>query len=513
MTRNVRLAAIKSFFHFLEYRQPAALEQIRRVLAIPFKKTDTRLVPYLLREELQAVLDAPDPATRDGIHDRAMLHVALCAGLRVSELTGLKVDDIDLPSTSIRVLGKGRRERTLPLWKPAATALRAWLSIRGQVATPEVFVNARGEPLSRWGFAYLLKQHVATAARMQPGFAKKRVSPPVLRHTCAMIVLRATGDIRKVSLWLGHATLTTTEVYTRGDPTEKLDAIEAIVPPNLRRGVFQPTDKLIIAADPRHLGARIGITAVLHSWGSALTHHPHIHMIVPGGGISLDGQRWVSSRPAFLLPVRVLGKLFRRLFLTRLTELFDAGQLRFIGRLVGLNDTAAFRPLGAYPQETLDRHAKPPFAGPAVVLAYLSRYTHRVAISNRRLVAVDERGVTFRYKDYRREGPERYRTITLPTDGFIRRFLMHVLPRGFHRIRHYGLLATAGRKLNIARARELLAVPMAVETPAPDGSDPPAPKPPCPCCGGRMIVIDIFEPTFRASAPPRLRPSAEMRAS
>ena len=165
VTRNVRLAAIKSFFRFLEYRQPAALEQIRRVLAIPFKKTDTRLVPYLLRDELQAVLDAPDPATRDGIRDRAMLHLAVCAGLRVSELTGLKIDDIDLPSMSIRVLGKGRRERTLPLWKPAAAALRAWLAIRGRVATPEVFVNARGEPLSRWGFAYLLKQHVATAAR------------------------------------------------------------------------------------------------------------------------------------------------------------------------------------------------------------------------------------------------------------------------------------------------------------------------------------------------------------
>ena len=143
------------------------------------------------------------------------------------------------------MFGKGRRERTLPLWKPAASALRAWLSIRGQVATPEAFVSARGEPLSRWGFAYLLKQHVSIAARKQPGLAKKRVSPHVLRHTCAMIVLQATGDIRKVSLWLGHATLTTTEVYTRGDPTEKLDAIDAIVPPNLRRGVFQPTDKLI----------------------------------------------------------------------------------------------------------------------------------------------------------------------------------------------------------------------------------------------------------------------------
>src|SRR6266566_3315980 len=221
VTRNVRLAAIKSFFRFLEYRQPAALEQIRRVLAIPFKKTDTRLVPYLLREELQALLDAPDPTTRDGIRDRAMLHVAVCAGLRASELTGLKIEDIDLPSMSMRVLGKGRRERMLPLWKPAAAALRAWLAIRGQVATPEVFVNARGEPLSRWGFAYLL------------------------RHTCAMVVLQATGDIRKVSLWLGHDTLTTTEVYTRGDPTEKLDAMEAIVPPHLRRGTFQPSDKLL----------------------------------------------------------------------------------------------------------------------------------------------------------------------------------------------------------------------------------------------------------------------------
>ena len=245
VTRNVRLAAIKSFFGFLEYRQPAALGQIRRVLAIPFKKTDTRLVPYLLRDELQAVLDAPDPATRDGIRDRAMLHLAVCAGLRVSELTGLKVGDIDLPSTSIRVLGKGRRERTLPLWKTTAAALRAWLAIRGQVAAPEVFVNARKEPLSRWGFAYLLKQHAATAARLHPGLSKKRISPHVLRHTCAMIILQATQDIRKVSLWLGHATLTTTEVYTRGDPTEKLDAMEAIVPPHLRRGTFQPSDKLI----------------------------------------------------------------------------------------------------------------------------------------------------------------------------------------------------------------------------------------------------------------------------
>jgi integrase/recombinase XerD len=244
-TRNVRLAAIKSFFRFLEYRQPAALEQIRRVLAIPFKRTDTRLVPYLVREEVQALLDAPDPATRDGIRDRAMLHLAVCAGLRVSELTGLRIDDVALPSMSIRVHGKGRRERALPLWKTTATALRAWLAARGVVAVPEVFVNVRGKPLSRWGFAYLLKQHAEAASRRCPQLLNKQVSPHVLRHTSAMIVLHATQDIRKVSLWLGHSNLATTEIYTRGDPSEKLEAIEAIVPPHLRKGFFRPPDKLI----------------------------------------------------------------------------------------------------------------------------------------------------------------------------------------------------------------------------------------------------------------------------
>ena len=244
-TRNVRLAAIKSFFHYLEHRQPAALEQIRRVLAIPFKKASSRLVPYLVREEVQASLDAPDPATRDGIRDRAMLHLAVCAGLRVSEMTGLQIGDVTLPSMSIRVLGKGRRERVLPLWKTTASALRAWLAIRETAAVPEVFISHRGEPLSRWGFAYILKQHVETAGQLCPGLRIKRVSPHVLRHTCAMIVLQATQDIRKVSLWLGHATMASTEIYTRGDPTEKLEAIEAIVPPHLRKGAFRPPDKLI----------------------------------------------------------------------------------------------------------------------------------------------------------------------------------------------------------------------------------------------------------------------------
>jgi hypothetical protein len=260
---------------------------------------------------------------------------------------------------------------------------------------------------------------------------------------------------------------------------------------------------LTIAADPRHLGARIGITAVLHTWGSALTHHPHVHMIVPGGGLSPDGRRWVPSRPAFLLPVRVLGRLFRRLFLTRLVGLFDAGRLRFSGTQAGLAERPAFlRHLAPARRKPWVVYAKPPFAGPAAVLAYLSRYTHRVAISNRRLIALDEHGVTFRHKDYRREGAGHYRAMTLPADEFIRRFLLHVLPRGFHRIRHYGLLASGGRRDNLARARELLAAPP--RPPEPDVAPGPSDhRPPCPCCGGRMLIVELFERCAQPRAPPR----------
>lgn len=244
-TRNTRLAAIRSFFRFLEYRLPARLEQIRRILAIPFKKTDTRLVPYLNQEEIQALLDAPDPTTRMGIRDRAMLHVAICAGLRVSELVGLQINDVGPSHQSILIHGKGRRERTLPLWKVTTTTLRAWLAIRGGETTPEVFINARGEPMTRWGFAYVLKRHVDSAVGGCPSLSRKQVSPHVLRHSCAMIVLQATQDIRKVSLWLGHSNLETTEVYTRADPSEKLEAIDAMVPPHLRKGKFRPPDKLL----------------------------------------------------------------------------------------------------------------------------------------------------------------------------------------------------------------------------------------------------------------------------
>ena len=244
-TRNIRLAAIRSFFRFLQHREPAALEQIRRILAIPFKKIDTRLVGHLNREEVQALLDAPDPATREGIRDRAMLHLAVCAGLRVSELTGLCIADVAPQSISIRVRGKGRRERALPLWKTTASALRAWLAVRGTVATPELFVNARGEPFSRWGVAYVLRRHADTASQRCPSLSGKQIFPHLLRHTCAMVVLQATQDIRKVSLWLGHSNLATTEIYVRADPSEKLEAIEAVVPPHLRKGKFRPPDKLI----------------------------------------------------------------------------------------------------------------------------------------------------------------------------------------------------------------------------------------------------------------------------
>jgi Putative transposase/Transposase zinc-binding domain len=248
---------------------------------------------------------------------------------------------------------------------------------------------------------------------------------------------------------------------------------------------------LTIAADPKHLGARIGITAVLHTWGSAMTHHPHVHMIVPGGGIALDGKRWVACRPGFFLPVRVLSRLFRRLFLKALSAAHKAGRLTFFGHLAHLGDAQAFAAYLA-PTRTAEWvvYAKRPFAGPAAVLAYLARYTHRVAIANSRLIAVEGNAVSFRWKDYRIDGPDRYKVMTLQAAEFIRRFLIHVLPGGFHRIRHFGLLAKASRAENIARARELLSAPAQQNQPA-DAEDLNLSYP-CPCCGGRMIIIETF---------------------
>jgi Putative transposase/Transposase zinc-binding domain len=264
---------------------------------------------------------------------------------------------------------------------------------------------------------------------------------------------------------------------------------------------------LTIAADPKHLGARIGITAVLHTWGSTMIHHPHLHMIVPGGGISLDGSRWMSCRPSFFLPVPVFSKLFRGLMLAKLLAAHKAGQLQFFNQYARLAERKAFaRYLAPLRRRKWYVYSKRPFGGPEAVLAYLSRYTHRVAISNRRLIAFDQNGVTFSYKDYRADGRARYKVMTLATNEFIRRFLIHVLPKGFHRIRHYGLLAKSSCANNLARARELLAVPQPQGTPDDDaGPDDPATNSyPCPCCGGRMMIIEVFA----RGCEPRYRPSA-----
>ena len=261
---------------------------------------------------------------------------------------------------------------------------------------------------------------------------------------------------------------------------------------------------LTIAADPKHLGASIGITSVLHTWGSAMTHHPHVHMIVPGGGISLDGKRWVACRPGFFLPVRVLSRLFRRLFLERLIATHKANRLKFFGGHVALADTKAFSAYLAPLRRTeWVVYAKRPFGGPQAVLAYLSRYTHRVAIANSRLIACDRSGVTFRWKDYRAEARDRQKVMTLATAEFIRKIPIHVLPHGFHRIRHYGLLASGTRADNIARARRLLDLP-AEQHEAGDDSRAEEAELSCPCCGGRMIVIE----TFQRGASPRYRPAA-----
>jgi hypothetical protein len=268
---------------------------------------------------------------------------------------------------------------------------------------------------------------------------------------------------------------------------------------------------LAIAADPKHLGARIGFTSVLHTWGSAMTHHPHVHMIVPGGGLSMDGSRWIAGKARFFLPVRVLSKLFRRLMLEKLVAAHTAGRLQFFGTHANLADAKLFAAfLAPLRKQRWFVYAKRPFAGPKAVLAYLSRYTHRVAISNSRLIKVDAASVTFKVKNYRAEGPARYTTMTLATGEFIRRFLIHVLPQGFHRIRHYGLFGGSAKPESIATARKLL------EMQAPDrstdahstaGTDDDADMP-CPCCGGRMRIIEVFKRGQTPRHQPSPRPTA-----
>jgi len=264
---------------------------------------------------------------------------------------------------------------------------------------------------------------------------------------------------------------------------------------------------ITIAADPKHLGARIGLTAVLHTWGSPLTHHPHAHIIVPGGGLSPDGQHWIACRPRFFLSVEVLSRLFRRLFLERLTAAYQVGRLEFFGDQVALAKPARFKAyVAALRKVEWVVYAKRPFGGPDAVLAYLSRYTHRVAIANSRLVAFDGERVTFKWKDYRAKADARYKLMTLDVDEFIRRFLIHVLPDGFHRIRHYGLFANGNRANNIALARRLLGAPdparRSADADRADGSHEHEEWNICPCCGGRMVIVETFGP----GCQPRLWP-------
>ena len=260
-----------------------------------------------------------------------------------------------------------------------------------------------------------------------------------------------------------------------------------------------------IAADPNHLGAQIGMTMVLHTWGSALTHHPHVHGIVPGGGLSLDGERWVACRHGFFLPVRVLSRLFRRRFLEALEQAHRAGRLQFFGEYASLAQARAFTDwLAPLRKCEWVVYAKRPFAGPQAVLAYLSRYTHRVAISNQRLVALDERGVTFRWKDYRAKGRGPVKTMTLSAAEFMRRFLLHVLPSGFHRIRHYGLLANAGRREHLAHVRQLLQVPVEVRQAKDLRTEATQPTFVCPHCGAAMVITETLPRLYAIRAPPAL---------
>ncbi len=270
-----------------------------------------------------------------------------------------------------------------------------------------------------------------------------------------------------------------------------------------------------IAADPKHLGARAGMISVLHTWGSAMTHHPHVHMIAPGGGLSADGAKWIACRKNFFLSVRVLSSLYRRLILEGLAKLHDAGKLHFFGEHAGLIDRNTFDDF-LKPLLQIDWvvYAKEPFAGPSAVLAYLSRYTHRVAISNSRLIRMDDQGVTFRVKDYRLKGAGRHTTMTLATSEFIRRFLIHVLPRGQHRIRHYGFYGNGNRAANISRIRRLLGAKTPDQERGDDDSPGDTGEPPrvlalaCPCCGGQLIIIHAIASAQHPRAPPETHRAA-----
>jgi integrase/recombinase XerD len=282
-SRNARLSAIRTFFRYIEYRLPACLEQAMSIRALPIKRTDTRLIDYLSRDEMKALLDAPDPRTVGGLRDRAMLHLAYAGGLRVSELLSLRLEDFpDRSLATVRILGKGRRERVLPLWRETQAALRAWLAVRPTGRAPELFLNRNGELMTRDGFAHRLAGHVAMATRKAPSLAAKRVTPHVLRHSCAMHTLAATGDVRKVALWLGHASMQSTEHYLRADPAEKLAVLAAHGPPAIKAGRFRPPSDKLMAV----LAAARSPSAARH-WSESGAHPSRY--VPPGRGRGLRG--------------------------------------------------------------------------------------------------------------------------------------------------------------------------------------------------------------------------------
>jgi hypothetical protein len=519
---------------------------------------EPRKLPGVLSpEEVLRLLEAAP-----GPKHKAALSVAYGAGLRAMEVVALKVSDIDSKRMMLRVeQGKGHKDRFAMLSPQLLELLRDWW----RIARPAVWIFPGRDRINPMTTRQLNRVcHMAAELASLP----KWVAPHTLRHSFATHLLEQRIDIRVIQVLLGldqlkvmsaiescrtaalgghvarcqdcaHTTIAYNSCRNRHCPKcqgavahEWMAAREAeLLPVCYFHVVFtlpsaigdiayqnkaviydllfkaSSETMLTIAADSKHLGARIGITSVLHTWGSAMTHHPHVHMIVPGGGLSMDGGRWISCKPNFLLPVFVLSKLFRRLMLEKLVAAHEAGRLQFFGTHAHLADVKAFAAfLAPLRKKRWFVYAKRPFAGPKAVLAYLSRYTHRVAISNRRLIAVDERSVTFNVKDYRIEGPGRYTTMTLDVGEFIRRFLIHVLPKGFHRIRHYGMFASSNRAATIAATRELLnlAPSAAEQTVETDPAATQALAHPCPCCGGRMFVIETFE----AGGQPRHRPTA-----
>src|SRR6266850_2364224 len=499
-------------------------------------KEPQKLPPVLSPEEVKRVL-----TMATSLKARAMLTLAYGCGLRAGEVVRLRAGDIDSEQMIIRIVqSKGRKDRHVMLPAEVLELLRQWWKARPTASkngvAPEhqwLFPGRRDQPLTTRQFGRLFKEAAKAAA------LRKTVSLHSLRHSFATHLLeRGEHVARCENAACCHTEIAYISCRNRHCPkcqgaasrrwladreAELLPVpyfhVVYTLPSQLRDIAYQnkrvvydllmkaaAETTLAIAADPKRLGARIGVTAVLHTWGSALTHHPHVHMIVPGGGLSLDNARWVASRSNFLVHVNVLARLFRGKMLAILMDAHDSGQLTFFKTHAGLAEKRTFkRFIAALRRIHWVVHCKAPFAGPEQVLRYLSRYTHRIAISNRRLVAADNGAIAFRWKDYRVSGPDRWKTMRLHPHEFIRRFLMHVLPKGFHRIRHYGLFANANRAGNIATARVLLDVapPAAEAHEQPDvAPDTPRVLPsPCPCCGARMIVIEVFargrEPRWR----------------